>query len=128
VIGAAFAAIARTGSPHERGLAGAWGALGYLNVLLAMFNLIPAFPLDGGRMLRSALWAARKNRRWATHWAAVTGRGFAAALMAGGVASIAFPSVRGNAWGAVIIGAFLFGVASSADRNAHDTDDEERTP
>lgn len=59
--------------------------LAYLNTILAVFNLVPAFPLDGGRMLRAALWAWKKNLRSATRIASQIGSGFGLAMMALGV-------------------------------------------
>src|SRR3546814_1195125 len=52
------------------------GYLGMINGLLAAFNLIPAFPLDGGRMLRAVLWSWKKDLRRATRIAAAGGNAF----------------------------------------------------
>ena len=64
--------------------------LGFLNAALAVFNLVPAFPLDGGRILRSILWGWKKSLRWATRVSAAIGGGFGLLLIALGVATVVF--------------------------------------
>ena len=65
----------------------AW--LGSVNVILGLFNLIPGFPLDGGRILRAIFWGITDNLRQATHWASRIGQGIAWLLVFGGI-SMAF--------------------------------------
>ena len=62
--------------------------LGYMNVFLAAFNLIPGFPLDGGRVLRSLLWWRSRNLRKSTRIASVIGRGFGYVFIFGGIALV----------------------------------------
>jgi Zn-dependent protease/predicted transcriptional regulator len=62
--------------------------LGPVNITLGLFNLVPAFPLDGGRVLRAALWASTGDLRKATRWAAGLGRVFATLFILAGVAMV----------------------------------------
>lgn len=61
-----------------------WEWLFLMNLSLGIVNMAPGFPLDGGRVLRAALWGITGNYRRATHWASLCGRGLGYALIAGG--------------------------------------------
>ncbi|HEV8486164.1 MAG TPA: site-2 protease family protein [Blastocatellia bacterium] len=62
--------------------------LGPVNLLVGFFNLLPAFPLDGGRIMRSLLWGATKSLRKSTQWAAGVGRFVAWLFVLCGIAMI----------------------------------------
>ncbi len=62
--------------------------LGPINILIGLFNLIPGFPLDGGRILRSILWATMDNFRRATRWATALGQGIGWLMILAGIAMV----------------------------------------
>lgn len=81
------------------------GVLAWINITLVIFNMVPAFPLDGGRVLRSALWHWKGNLRWATKVTAGIGSAFGVALIVLGVIRFIVGDFFG-AWMA-LIGLFL---------------------
>jgi Zn-dependent protease/CBS domain-containing protein len=96
--------------------------LGPINVVLAIFNMIPGFPLDGGRVLRSILWAGMKDLRQATRWATRIGQGIAwlfiltgAAMALGARVPFFGTGLIGGLWLA-FIGWFLNGAATQSYR------------
>lgn len=89
------------------------GHLSAINGLVLLFNLIPAFPLDGGRVLRSLIWGTTGNLRKATYWAALAGRGFAWLLIFWGVLNFFAGNWLGGIW-LGLIGLFLSNAARSA--------------
>jgi len=99
--------------------------LGMVNVQLGLFNLIPGFPLDGGRVLRAGLWALNKDFHRATSQASLAGIGFGvvlgligAALMVGTWSGALGQSIQTNGGWLLFIGIFLFSAALSSRRQA----------
>jgi Zn-dependent protease len=88
----------------------AW--LGYINLVLLAFNLLPALPLDGGRIFRAILWQVRGDFAWATRVAGTVGRGFGYLLIAGGIAMTIFQGAFTGIWLA-FVGWFLLQAAGS---------------
>jgi Zn-dependent protease/predicted transcriptional regulator len=96
--------------------AGARATMQYLvfvNVLLGIFNLLPGFPLDGGRVLRAILWRLKGDGAWATRVAARTGSAFAVLLIGLGILRAFTGELIGGLW-FVLIGLFLRQSAESS--------------
>lgn len=101
-----------------------WGAepaavvsdtLASLNLVLAVFNMVPAFPLDGGRVLRSILWKVSGDAGLATRWATRIGRAFGWLLTAAGFFLFLSGAQLAGVWG-MLLGWFLTSAATSAAR------------
>jgi Zn-dependent protease/predicted transcriptional regulator len=82
-----------------------------INWLLAGFNLVPAFPLDGGRVLRSILWKVKGNLRWATRIASRVGVGFGIFLIVMGLLRVLAGNFIGGMW-FFLIGMFIQNAAN----------------
>ena len=108
-----------TGSAFSTPVESVIGYLAWINVTLAIFNLLPGFPLDGGRVLRSILWGSTGNLVRATTIAGVVGQTFGWALIIIGVAMVLgvrvwiFQGFLGGLWFA-LIGWFLMSAADAS--------------
>jgi CBS domain-containing protein len=90
------------------------------NLLLAVFNLFPGYPLDGGRVLRAIVWKRTGNMREATRIAGFCGQLIALILIAFGIYMAVAPTFRAYFMGlwAVMVGVFLLGAATSVVKSA----------
>ncbi len=111
-----LASLAIGGGANNPGLLAATLAwLGFINILLGVFNLLPAFPLDGGRILQSLIWLRTRNRLRATRIAARIGRAFAFIFIAYGLITFfAAGSLIGGVW-SIFLGWFLLSAARAEE-------------
>ena len=124
-LGGAMAVESFFARSEPRGLIVLGSFLSMVNVQLGLFNLIPGFPLDGGRVLRAGLWAWNKDFNRATSQAALAGIGFGVAfgligggLMVGAWSGALGRSIATNGGWLIFIGAFLFSAALASRRQA----------
>ncbi len=120
LLGAVFllASVAAGGGGHPGLVPATLAWLGYINILLGVFNLLPAFPLDGGRILQSLIWLRTGNRLRATNIAARIGMAFAFLLIAYGLVTVFVAgSLFGGIW-SVFLGWFLLSAARAEQTGA----------
>ena len=96
--------------------------LAVINLMLAVFNLIPAAPLDGGRILRAILWQRRGDRTGAAITASRAGRGFGWFLVAIGLLELLLLPGFGGIW-LMLIGWFLTNAAAAEEQHAKLSDE-----
>lgn len=114
-LGAVFYLVAQIGAGELwRAL---FGYLAVINIVLATFNLIPAFPLDGGRVFRAAVWGWTGNYARATRIGAALGRTFGVLLIVLGVASLVSGNSVAGIWQA-LIGLFIISAAGASETQA----------
>jgi len=111
-LGVVFVLIALAGLPSAVDGVAAW--LGYINLVLAAFNLLPASPLDGGRVLHAALWRVKGDYAWATRVASEIGQGFGYLFIVLGLAMFVFQGSFSGAWLAFIGWYLLQGARAEA--------------
>ena len=92
--------------------------LALINAQLAVFNLAPGFPLDGGRVLRAILWGMWNNLRRATWWATRVGKLIALMMIVGGGVVVMIPPFNLSGVWFVLIGFFLWNAAGEGYQHA----------
>ncbi|MFC2003346.1 site-2 protease family protein [Chloroflexota bacterium] len=115
VLAGLFWGLLRVVQTPDSPLAAMLSYLALINALLAGFNILPGFPLDGGRVLRSILWGTTGNLTTATNIAATVGRFFGWGLIAFGVFQLLSGNILGGLWIA-FIGWFLSSAADASRR------------
>lgn len=124
--GLMFGFLFLTHSTRElQGLVALGGMLGSINLTLGLFNLIPGFPLDGGRALRAGLWAWSGDFYRATKQASAVGQGFGAALgllgvflLVGALSGLVPRPLAANGGWIILIGVFLYVIARASRQQA----------
>lgn len=101
-----FGIAAGINAGGARGFAAVFSYLAWINAILGIFNLVPAFPLDGGRVLRSALWAKKHDIVKATRIASWFGSAFGVLLILLGIWSIIRLNIVGGIWW-ILLGIFV---------------------
>ncbi|MEX2247529.1 MAG: site-2 protease family protein [Dehalococcoidia bacterium] len=112
-LGALFAVAWVALLPFSEGLAGISANLALINTSLAVFNMLPGFPLDGGRVFRSIVWARNRDRLRATRLASRVGEWIAYGIMGIGVAFTLFGGYLSGVW-FLLIGFFLRNASSAS--------------
>ncbi len=113
-IGLCAGLLTASALPTNDAMRAVCGYLGWINGALVVFNMLPAFPLDGGRVFRSVLWNARGDLRWATRITSAIGAAFGYGLMTLGIVTLLTTGhlIVAVWWG--LLGLFLRNAAQGA--------------
>lgn len=117
VLGGVFLLATQALGGPERPVAGGFRYLGGVNIALAIFNMLPGFPLDGGRVLRAVIWRATGSFQRATRIAGIAGQTVGLLMVAAGLAILALVDLVGGIWIAAI-GWFLTQAARASSEEA----------
>ncbi len=127
ILGGAFIGLYVAVGGGDTPLAALLAWLAIVNIALALFNMIPGFPLDGGRVFRALLWALTGSRSRATRWSSRVGQGVGGLLAIYGLISFLNIDIGletggvGGIW-LVFVGGFLYNAASQSLRSAQAED------
>ncbi|MFM7718217.1 MAG: site-2 protease family protein [Actinomycetota bacterium] len=116
-LGGLFWGLSRVLEASNPALAVAFGSVGWVNLFMAAFNVLPGLPLDGGRMLQAAVWRFSGRSDLGTRVAARGGTAVAALLVAGAILEVTRQDLVAALWLA-IIGSFIYRGSRDAERSA----------